>query len=146
MIDDYANPTFFQVIVVDERGYDIDWTQTFLSASATMKKVDFKKTLVRNTEEKPKKTTVITDHSNTGSSKVCSASKSEEVVPKLDLNKGNSTDRVKMKQTKFDTPELQSTMKLSKRIDEIVKPRKTKSCSDVDKQKLAVDEKVDHKI
>ncbi|KAJ8951728.1 hypothetical protein NQ318_012579 [Aromia moschata] len=33
-----------------------------------------------------------------------------------------------------------------KRIDRIVEPRKTKSCSDVDKTKLAVDEKVSRKV
>ncbi|KAJ8984323.1 hypothetical protein NQ317_012542 [Molorchus minor] len=46
----------------------------------------------------------------------------------------------------LDSPELYSTLKLSKQIDHVVKPRKTKSCSDVDKRKLAVDDKVLRKV
>lgn len=47
---------------------------------------------------------------------------------------------------RFTTPEPYSTLKLSTKIDNVVQTRKCKSTSDLDKKKLALDEKVARQV
>ncbi|XP_023026493.1 uncharacterized protein [Leptinotarsa decemlineata] len=96
------------------------------------------KTLVRNTEKPVQKCKVVPD-----------APTETEKKDSKNLNPADSKKTISERnkpQTKFDVPTLCSTLKLSKKIDEISKPRKTKSLSDVGHKKLAVDEKVTQKI
>lgn len=86
-----------------------------------MKKVDFKKTLVRNT---------VQPIQPSNSNRECSKSEIKKSVPKS----------VNVDNYKLDKPELQSTLKLTKTIDNFTKHQRTKSLTEGDK--LAVDEKV----
>ncbi|CAH1972069.1 unnamed protein product [Acanthoscelides obtectus] len=96
-----------------------------------------KKRLVRNTELPPRKTIVIKE----------SQSSTKELSAKSDVPKsGRAKSTSSESQLKLDKPELQSTLKLSKKIDDIVNARRTKSCSDVDPKKLAVDEKISRQV
>lgn len=89
---------------------------------------DVKKTLVRNpVQPVPKSVTVVP-------SKVSVSSKID-----VDSAHVNAVKKVSSSKTRFNVPEMHSTLKLSKKIDEVVKLRKTKSLSDA---KLAADEKV----
>ncbi|XP_066140109.1 uncharacterized protein [Euwallacea fornicatus] len=48
---------------------------------------------------------------------------------------------------RFDLPEIHSALKLSKKADELVKPRNTKNLSDVDKaSRFAFEEKISRKV
>ncbi|KAJ8942950.1 hypothetical protein NQ314_009863 [Rhamnusium bicolor] len=105
------------------------------------KKVDYKKTLVRNTERPVSKCKLVVADSQT----TLKDETIKKVVTQTKIDK--SVDKASETTTaKLDSPELYSTLKLSHRIDNIVKPRKTKSCSDVEKKKLAVDEKLSRKV
>lgn len=86
-----------------------------------MKKVDYKKTLVRNTVQPTQKCTT---------------------VPKEKVKVDNKTDQNKNVDHYciLDKPELQSTLKLAKTIDNITKHKRTEI--QTESEKLAVDEKV----
>lgn len=103
---------------------------------------EVKKTLVRNPEQ-PAPKTITVKKSNISTHH--SANELSSNTREKTQDSGFSKEKVVVK-TRFNTPELHSTLKLSKKIDEVVKPRKTKSLSDVDKNRLAVDEKVTRKV
>lgn len=86
-----------------------------------MKKADYKKTLVRNTVQPTQKYSTV--------------SKEKNRVDKTDVSKNISDHHCKL-----NKPELQSTLKLEKTIDNITKHRKTEVQNE--SVKLAVDEKV----
>lgn len=90
-----------------------------------MKKVDFKKTLVRNTVQTNRKPNLVT-----------TSVKSKSKTNNRTLQENAPT----RDNCKIDKPELQSTLKLTKNIDEIVKHKLTKSITET--AKLAIDEKV----
>lgn len=92
-----------------------------------MKKIDYKKTLVRNTVQP---TQTITRNTN------------EKV--KFRIVNDQFAQKANVDNCRLDKPELQSTLKLSKAIDNISKHNRTKSLTD--SEKLAVDEKVNMKI
>lgn len=100
------------------------------------KKTECKKILVRNTEKPISKSKVIIEDSKTSLKKTST----ESIAPQKKTDKPIEK-RCEVSETNLDLPELYSTLQISKKIDNVVKPRKTKSCSDVD-QKLTVDEKV----
>lgn len=88
-----------------------------------MKKVDFKKSLVRNTEVTIPKV------------------KEDKIKHKIkNENKVEPSKNVHIDTFQLDKPELQSNLKLSKIIDEVSKHKRTKSLTENDK--LALDEKV----
>lgn len=86
-----------------------------------MKKVDFKKTLVRNIVQPIPKA-------------------SNEVQKNKKEVKRSDSKNVKLENCRLDKPELHSTLKMSKTIDKITNHKRTKSLSDT--EKLAVDEQV----
>lgn len=88
-----------------------------------MKKVDFKKTIVRNAIQPIPKPNLLKDKPKT---------------EKIRTN-GLPMKTVDEDPCKLDKPELQSTLKLEKRIDDLVKYNQTKTLTS---EKLAVDEKV----
>ncbi|VEN57374.1 unnamed protein product [Callosobruchus maculatus] len=96
-----------------------------------------KKTLVRNAELPSRKTVVI--KGTQSSTKEVSA---RSDAPKSSRSKSTSSET----ELKLNKPELHSTLKLSKKIDDIVNARRIKSCSDVDTKKLAVDEKISRQV
>ncbi|KAG5883610.1 hypothetical protein JTB14_025184 [Gonioctena quinquepunctata] len=104
-------------------------------------KTVIKKTLIRNTEKPVQKfkVTTITDAQTLSKEP---DNLNSDVVQNLDKI---TSEKLKT-QPKFDSPKLYSTLKLSQKIDNIVKPRKTKSCSDVVIRKLAAEEKVTRKV
>ncbi|XP_018567489.1 uncharacterized protein LOC108908065 [Anoplophora glabripennis] len=104
------------------------------------KKTEYKKILVRNTEKPVSKSKVVIEESKTSLKTACTENIAPQKKPDKPIEK-----RCEVSETNLDLPELYSTLRISKKIDNVVKPRKTKSCSDVDK-KLAVDEKVTKKV
>lgn len=88
-----------------------------------MKKIDYKKTLVRNTVQP---TQII---STINKEKVKYYNKNDQLAEKDDVEK-----------CRLDKPELQSTLKLSKAIDNISKHKRANTIAD--NEKLAADEKV----
>lgn len=100
------------------------------------KKVECKKMLVRNTEKPISKSKVVVEESRTSLKKPSTESIVTQKVSDKPIEK-----RCEVSETNLDFPELYSTLRISKKIDDVVRPRKTKSCSDVDKR-LAADEKV----
>lgn len=100
-----------------------------------MKKSDYKKVFVRNTEQFVPKT-VVADKSEVATS-VLPPATSATALPNQE-NKKNQ-------KTQFRSPKIHSSLGLVKQITAVenVKPRKIKSLSQIDKQhKLAVDERV----
>nr|CAI5827547.1 unnamed protein product [Callosobruchus analis] len=95
-----------------------------------------KKSLVRNAELPPRKTVVI---KGTQSSTKQLSAKSD--APKSSRSKSTSSET----ELKLNQPELNSTLKLSKKIDDVVNARRIKSCSD-DTKKLAADEKISRQV
>lgn len=87
-----------------------------------MKKVDYTKTLVRNTVQ-PTQTGAPTKE------RVKSGNKNDQITKKANVDN-----------CKLDKPEIQSTLKLSKAIDNISKHKQTNCITN--NEKLAVDEKV----
>lgn len=89
-----------------------------------MKKADFKKTLVRNTVQSAKPLSM------------------PQNLPKKEIktDSKNGKRNVQIDGCRIDKPELQSTLKLSKAIDNITKQKINKNITD--NEKLAVDEKV----
>lgn len=97
--------------------------------------VEVKKSLVRNSEQTlPKEANVL-------SSKVSVSSRVN-----LGYSRRHNSSKIShshpSESAVFNVPQLHSTLKLSKKIDEVIQPQKTKSSSEVDKKPLAVDEKV----
>ncbi|XP_066250360.1 uncharacterized protein [Euwallacea similis] len=99
-----------------------------------------KKTLVRNPKQPvaqtiksfPFKSSIATDVESS-----CMTSSKPQQAPKTQPEP----------KIRFDLPEIHSALKLSRKADELVKPRKTKSLSDVDKaSKLAFEEKISRKV
>ncbi|KAL1497685.1 hypothetical protein ABEB36_008604 [Hypothenemus hampei] len=99
-----------------------------------------RKTLIRNPERSKPKTVVVIPAA-LASSKV-----NFHGSTKTDVNDDSMKYEPKERAVTFGVPEMHSTLQLSKKIDEIIKPRKCKSLSDVGKKKLAVDEKVTRKV
>ncbi|XP_030768006.1 uncharacterized protein LOC115891631 [Sitophilus oryzae] len=101
---------------------------------SNLKNAEAKKVLKRNTE-----LTIPKNDPKLSKKPVESKTSLKTFLPsKCPSSKSQSVD--------FRVPEMQSTLKLSKVIDDIVKPRKTSSALDVDKKKLALDEKVSRKV
>nr|CAH7736197.1 unnamed protein product [Callosobruchus chinensis] len=96
-----------------------------------------KKSLVRNAELPTRKTVVVKPTQS--STKQISA---RSDAPKSSRSKSTSSET----ELNLNKPELNSTLKLSKKIDDIVNARRIKSCSDVDSTKLAADEKISRQV
>ncbi|CAG9773693.1 unnamed protein product [Ceutorhynchus assimilis] len=100
-----------------------------------MNKEKVKKTLVRN-PERPKTSTV-------SAPQLTNLANGEVVEPETVSTKTEPDPN-----PRFDAPEMHSTLKLSKKIDEIVKPsiRQTKSLTDMDKMKLAGSDRIARQV
>ncbi|KAJ8923442.1 hypothetical protein NQ315_002001 [Exocentrus adspersus] len=98
-------------------------------------KVDCKKTLVRNPEKPVAKSKVIVE------SKSRTSVKTQNTVGQKRCD--NPVKRSQISKTDLDLPELYSTLKISKEIDDTIN-RRTKSCSD-DKV-LTIDDKIAKKV
>lgn len=97
---------------------------------------NYKKSLVRNTEQNLRKCKITTV--------VDTSSKSKKELHQKTKNEEIKVTKASSKSSHFDTPELYSTLKIDKTIGAIIQPRKTKSSLDQNQKKLSVDEKVSH--
>ncbi|XP_060521287.1 uncharacterized protein LOC132698957 [Cylas formicarius] len=96
------------------------------------KKAECKKKLVRNSEQPLPKITPVVSKTSLQTSN--------------DSGKNEKSLVHNLSKSDFDKPEPCSTLHFSKKIEAVVKPRKTKSLSEADRLKLAVDEKITRRV
>lgn len=103
-----------------------------------MKKNDYKKSFVRNTEQSLPKTVVTDKYENINTTSALPPTTST-------VTTAPNQESKKIQKAQFRSPKVHSSLGIVKQIAAVenVKPRKIKSLSQIDKQhKLAVDERV----
>lgn len=100
--------------------------------------MDYKKSLVRNTEQPLQKSKIL----SVDLQKKLKNDSHLKVPPQTPLESEVFEKRTQsgLRKKQFDAPELYSSLKLDKKIDNVIKPKLKKST--VSDKKIAVDEKV----